>query len=98
MIELKILEIKERKFILKKIKNCPWSRSKVPVGKETAIFVSENLIIGYPLMKKRYSKHRDNAPRSLPATSTVIEIISTQKEDFLYQFRTENSVYELIEY
>ncbi len=97
MLVLKVLETKGRKFILKKLENCDWGKSKVPIGKEKEIFVSENLVIGYPLMKRRFSRRRDNAPRSVPATSTIIEIISLSidKETSTCKFRTDNSIYEI---
>ncbi|ETB63625.1 TPA: hypothetical protein DIC38_03505 [Candidatus Nomurabacteria bacterium] len=87
--------LKGKKVFLEKLDDVEGSISKVSVGKKQEIFVAEEIIVGFPVMKKRVSRHRDEAPRSVNATSAVRKILTVEKEKGLYKFITENSIYEM---
>ena len=90
-----ILELKGKRVFLKKLENLEGKHSRVPVDKVQEINLTENVTTGYTLMKKRVSKHRDEAPMSVPATSAVTEVLDSDDATGVHRVRTSNSIYEI---
>ena len=92
---ISILELKDKRVILEKLEMKDGKKSKVNPGKIQEIVLSQNIITGYPVMKKRFSRNRDEAPRSVPGTSTVLQIVSNNEEEGLFKIETETSFYKV---
>lgn len=92
---ISILELKGFNVSIEKKELLPGKKSKTGVGKIQKIFLTENITTGYPVMKKRFSRHRDEIARSVPATSTVVEVVHFDDEKGLYKIKTETSIYEI---
>jgi branched-subunit amino acid aminotransferase/4-amino-4-deoxychorismate lyase len=90
-----ILELKGMNVSIEKIELLPGKKSKTVVGKIRRITLTENITTGYPVMKRSFSRHRDEAARSIPATSTVVEVMSFDEENGLYKIKTETSIYKI---
>ena len=82
--------LKGVKVILTKTSLKKGCKSKALVGKTQKITLAQEIVTGYPIMKKRLSGYLSEKVRSCPATSTVISFL---KDEMIVE--TETSFYKV---
>ena len=85
-----VMGLKGVKVILTKTSIKKGCKSKALVGKEQNIILTQEIVIGYPIMKMRISGYMSEKIRSCPATSPVI---SFSKNEMIVE--TETSFYKM---
>lgn len=90
-----IIKLKGKRVSLTKIEDLPNRHSHGEIGRVQIVILTENIIMGYTVMKKRNSRHRDEAPMSVPATSAVSAILEADDKNSIYKIATQSSVYEI---
>ena len=89
------LSLQGKRITLEKIADMPGRHSKGAIGRIQTLNLTEDIILGYTLMKKRVSRNRDEAPMSVPGTSGVTKIQCIDDINKIYQIETQSSVYKI---
>ena len=92
---ISILELRGKKIVLEKLNDKEGRTSKVKPGKKQEIILMENPTTGYELLKKRFSRHRDEVPNGVRATSKFLKVLNSNEETGVYVIETENSIYQI---